>query len=171
MKSKLFIAIFATALLYVMPAGAASLTVSANATKVGSLYDYSYMFSLTGTGAGFNNIFLGSGDISPFNVAFQFDGASTTSWSWLGNDTPQNYLQFFSTASTLSPGDTLAVTFASALAPASTHFAIAVNSGTSAMSNEVTGVLAPTPAPEPMTCALAALGLIAAGFVRRRASK
>lgn len=128
---------------------AATLGVTATETPSGGLYDYSYTFSVTGTGSGFDNVFLGSDDLSPLNVQILLNGAATTDWSYLGNSTPENYLQFFSlSAAPLGIGNSLNVSFASAFTPGS-QFAIALNSGTDAASNEVTGVLAPTAAPEP----------------------
>ena len=172
MKMKLFASMCVMAVLSVMPSMAASLGVTASATHTGGLYDYSYVFTISGTGLSVDTLFLGSDDLSPLNVAFIFDGNTSTNWSWLGNDTPQNYLEFFSTnASTLSAGDTLDVTFASALAPASGHFAIGLNSGTSATSNEVTGVLAPTAVPEAATYSMLGLGLALVGLVRFRSRR
>ena len=158
MKIQSLLPLCLTALACFLPAGAATLNVAANATASGSLYSYSYNFSITGTGLSVDNLFLGSDDLSPLNVAFTFDGATTSNWSWLGNDTPQNYLQFFSSnGGTLAAGDTLSVTFLSAFAPGSSHFAEGLNSATGATSNVVTGVLAPTAAsavPEPGSFAM-----------------
>ena len=162
MKTKLFLSLCLTALAILPSATAATLNVAANATPSGSLYAYSYNFSLTGTGAGIDNLFLGSDDLSPLNVAFTLNGATTNNWSWLGNDTPQNYLQFFSlSGSTLSVGDSLRVTFTSAFAPASSRFAEGLNSSSGAATNVVTGVLAPTAVPEPASFVLFLLALAA----------
>jgi hypothetical protein len=144
-----------------------TLNVASSATPNGSLYNYSYTFSVTGTGGGFDNIFLGSDDLSPLNVQLSLNGAPTVDWSYLGNDTPQNYLQFFSLSSTpLAVGNNLLVTFSSILHPGNTHFAVALNSGTNTTSNQVTGVTAPTAVPEPgsaamlLTAGLAAMCLL-----------
>jgi len=131
-----------------------TLNVSAGDTLSGGLYNYSYIFSITGTGSGFDNIYLGGDDLSPLNMQLLLNGAATTDWSYLSNDTPQNYLQFYSQAGTpLGVGSNLAVSFSSSFKPATSHFAIGLNSGTSVSSNEVTGVLAPTAAPEPASAA------------------
>jgi len=154
MKTKLSVLSGLMALLCAMPAWSTTLAVSASATRVGSLYDYTYTFTVSG--GSIDNIYLGSDDLSPTSLLIKLDGTTTSNWSWLGNDTPQNYLQFFSTnGSTLGSTDTLGVTFASAFGPASSHFAVGLNSGTGATTNELTGVLAPTAAPEP-----ASLGLL-----------
>ena len=153
-----------------------TLGVTATAVPSGSLYDYSYTFSVTGAGGGFDNIFLGSDDISPLNVQLTLNGAPTSDWSYLGNDTPQTYLQFFSQSATmLAVGSDLGVTFASALNPVDDHFAIALNSITATVSNQVNGVLAPTagssiPEPASLTFVLLAgsLGLGAVFLTTRR---
>ncbi len=152
---------------------AGTLGVTATAVPSGSLYDYSYIFSVTGTGGGFDNIFLGSDDISPLNVQLTLNGAPTTDWSYLGNDTPQTYLQFFSQSATmLAVGSDLGVTFASALNPVDDHFAIALNSISATVSNQVNGVLAPTAAasvPEPASVIFVLLaGSLAAIFLATR---
>jgi hypothetical protein len=80
------------------------------------------------------------------------NGAPTADWSYLGNDTPENYLQFFSLSSTaLAAGGSLQVTFDSIFAPSGTEFAVALNSATSQVSNQVNNVTAPgaVPTPEP----------------------
>src|SRR5580704_1459773 len=79
----------------IVPGVSATLAVNATATPDGSLFDYSYQFSITGAGASVDNIFLGSNDLSPLNVVLKVNGNPTANWSWVGNDTPQNYLQFF----------------------------------------------------------------------------
>ena len=107
-------------ILSALPGVSATLAVTAAATPSGGLYDYSYEFSISGSGASVDNIFLGSNDLSPLDVVIQVDGAATADWSWLGNDTPENYLQFFDfNGTSLGNGDVLDVTFSSALAPAS----------------------------------------------------
>ena len=129
---------------------AATLAVAVNVTPAADLFNYSYQFSITGAGASVDNIFLGSDDLSPVNVALGVNGAPTTDWSWLGNDTPVNYLQFFDTNGTaLGAGDVLDVTFSSSLAPRNTQFAQGLNSVNSGTTNIVSGVVAPTAAPEP----------------------
>src|ERR1700733_29938 len=106
-------------ILSALPGVSATLAVTAAATPSGGLYDYSYEFSISGSGASVDNIFLGSNDLSPLDVVIQVDGAATADWSWLGNDTPENYLQFFDfNGTSLGNGDVLDVTFSSALAPA-----------------------------------------------------
>ena len=174
MKTKLMLFCL-TAITSVVPAFSATLAVTANTSSSGVLHSYAYNFSVTGAGLGFDNLFLGSDDLSPLNVAFTFDGATTTNWSWLGNDTPLSYLQFFSlNGSALSAGDTLGVTFTSAFTPASNHFAEGLNSSTSAVSNAVTGVLAPTAVPEPGSFPMLLVGILAgcaAAFAHQRSGR
>lgn len=149
-RQSIFAAILVT--LSALPGISATLAVTASATPAAGLYDYAYQFSITGTGAAVDNIFLGSNDLSPLNVVLKVDGSPTSDWSWLGNDTPQNYLQFFDTSGTsLGNGDVLDVTFVSQLAPGSTSFALGLDSSTGGSTNTVTGLLAPTSVatPEP----------------------
>jgi hypothetical protein len=167
LKELLFAGILA--LLGSLPGVSATLAVGVDVTPAAGLYNYSYQFSITGAGASVDTVFLGSNDLSPLNVALAVDGAPTANWSWLGNDTPQNYLEFFSTNGTsLGNGDVLDVTFSSQLAPANTKFAVGLNSVTSDTTNTVTSVVAPNAAavvPEPGSLLLvfsgAALFLIA----------
>jgi hypothetical protein len=149
LKELLFAGILA--LLGSLPGISATLAVGVNATPVAGLYNYAYQFSVTGAGASVDNIFLGSDDLSPLDVVLEVDGAPTADWSWLGNDTPQNYLQFFDTNGTsLGDGDVLSVTFTSQLAPANASFALGLDSSTGDTTNTVDGVIAPTAAtPEP----------------------
>ncbi len=141
-------------LFYGAAAFGGTLNVSASATSSAGLYSYSYTFNITGTGSGFDNIFLGSDDLSPLNLQMTLNGAGTSDWSYLGNDTPQNYLQFYSQSNTpLGIGSNLGVSFLSSFRPANSHFAIGLNSATNSQSNQVTGVLAPTAVPEPASAA------------------
>ena len=90
------------------------------------------------------------------------NGTATSDWSYLGNDTPENYLQFFSQSGTpLAVGSSLDVSFTSSFAPEPTQFSIASNSITGDASNEVLSVLAPTTAPEPAS----ATGIVLAAGV------
>lgn len=140
------------AALSAVPAICATLSVQATATPVGGLYNYSYQFSIGGSGASVDNIYLGSADLSPLNVVIDINGTPASAWSWLGNDTPQNYLQFFTLSGPpLGSGDVLDVTFSSVLGQGTTNFAVGLDSATGSATNTVTGVLAPsaTVAPEP----------------------
>ena len=149
MKTKLFLSI-SLAFVGVAACCADTLSVTGNETFSGGLYDYSYQFSLAGLGPGVDTLFLGSDDLSPLFLAISLNGTPASDWSWLGNDTPQNYLEFFSTdGSTLSSSDTLGVTFASELAPSVSHFAVGLDSSIGAVTNTVNDVLAPTAVPEP----------------------
>jgi hypothetical protein len=172
MKLTFITTVCLAALLQVLPAQAATLSASATATPDAGLYDYSYAFSVTGSGS-LDNVFLGSDDLSPLNVVIKFDGATTGDWSWLGNDTPSNYLQFFNIAGgSLAAGDTLDVTFTSAFGPASGQYAVGEDSVTSSVSNEVTGLLGPTSAPEPASLGLFLIAFGAGtGMVLRRRKK
>jgi hypothetical protein len=141
LKRLLFAGILA--LLGSLPGISATLAASVNVTPAAGLYNYSYQFSVTGAGASVDTVFLGSNDLSPLNVALGVDGASTANWSWLGNDTPQNYLEFFATNGTaLGAGDVLDVTFSSRLAPGN-EFAVALTSATGVATNTVTSVVGP----------------------------
>jgi hypothetical protein len=171
MKLTFLTTVCLAAFLQVMPATAATLSATASVTPDAGLYDYSYAFSVTGSGS-VDNVFLGSDDLSPLNIAIKFDGATTADWSWLGNDTPSNYLQFFNqNGGSLSAGDTLDVTFTSAFAPGSGEYAIGENSLNSATTNEVAGLLGPMPAtaPEPASFGLFLIAVSAAtGMLLRR---
>jgi hypothetical protein len=149
-----------------------TLNVTSSATPAaGGIYDYSYNFAVSGAGTGFDNIYLGSNDLSPLNLVIKLNSAATADWSYLGNDTPQNYLQFFSTSATpLTGGESLQVTFESIFAPSNTGFALALNSVTSDVSNQVNGVTAPStaPVPEPATVGLLlTASLMVAGRIKR----
>ncbi len=160
-------------ILSALPGISATLTVNATATPDAGLYDYSYQFSVTGAGANVDNIFLGSDDLSPLNVVLKVDGSPTTDWSWLGNDTPENYLQFFDTAATaLGNGDALDVTFSSALVPG-TGFALGLDSSTGDATNTVTGVTAPASVvtPEPGSLLLLIAGGALLPVARRYANR
>jgi hypothetical protein len=169
---KLFAGAVVLGLLSFVPACASSLVVAADAVKAGSVYNYTYLFSMAGTGLSVDNIFLGSDDLSPLNVSFTFDGATTTDWSWFSNVTPQDYLDFYNTAGgTLGPGDTLQVDFISFFPPESSHFAVAENGATGDVSNTVTSVLGPTApsaVPEPATAWILPVGLVAIAFAVTR---
>ena len=164
---------FATILaaLSVLPGRSATISVSASATPDGGMFDYVYQFSIAGAGANIDNIFLGSDDISPLNVVLEVNGQAAAGWSWLGNDTPQDYLQFFGLPGTaLGNGDVLDVTFSSPLVPQATHFAVGLDSATGSTTNRATALLAPSSAagvPEPGSLGLLA-GALAALLVRRR---
>ncbi len=107
--------------------------VSSGAVQAGAEYDYTYLVSISGTGLSVDNIFVGSDDLSPLNVAFKFNNAATADWSWFSDNTPENYIDFYNTAGgTLGSADTLKITFSSFLAPAASHFAVGENSSTSA---------------------------------------
>jgi hypothetical protein len=92
-KQWMFAAILAA--LSALPGVSATLSVSANVTPNAGLFNYAYQFTIADSGSNVDNIFLGSDDISPLNVVLKINGQPTSTWSWLGNDTPQNYLQFF----------------------------------------------------------------------------
>lgn len=143
-----------------LPALSATITVAATATPDAGLFDYSYSFAVSGTAASVDSVYLGSDDLSPLNLVIEVDGNPTSAWSWLGNDTPRNYLQFFDFGGTsLGSGDVLDVTFSSALAPAAAYFAEGFSSLTSNVTNIVDGVLGPaavTSSPEPASLFLLA---------------
>src|SRR5882724_1916731 len=169
MKTKLLALSIFVGLLPTVPMTAATLVAASGGAKVGSLYNYTYTFSISGSGLALDNIFLGSDDLSPLNLKFTFDGSPTTNWSWLGNDTPQNYLDFFNTAGgSLGSSDTLTVTFTSAFAPLASHFAVGLNSVTSTTSNTISGVTAPTAVPEPASVLTLLLGIGSAGLIALR---
>lgn len=151
------------AALSAVPGVSATLSVQATATPAGGLYNYSYLFSIGGSGASVDNIYLGSADLSPLNVVLDINSNPASAWSWLGNDTPQNYLQFFtSSGPALGSGDVLDVTFSSALPPGAANFAVGLDSATGSATNTVTGVLAPsaTVAPEPGSLVLILSGVM-----------
>jgi hypothetical protein len=160
-------------MLSALPGISATLTVQASVTPDAGLYDYTYRFSITGAGASVDNIFLGSNDLSPLNVVLKVDGNPAGNWSWLGNDIPQNYLQFFSTNGTgLGNGDFLGVTFSSQLAPQAAEFAVGLNGSTGDATNTATGVVGPAAiaAPEPGTLLLLLCGIALFAGARRYAT-
>jgi hypothetical protein len=150
----------------------ATLSVASTVTPVAGLYNYTYQFSITGQGASVDDIYLGSADLSPMNVVLDINGSPAAAWSWLGNDTPQDYLQFFtSSGPALGGGDVLDVTFSSVFAPGTAHFAVGLDSLTGA-TNTVTGVLAPGGAaavPEPGSLVLLFSGVVLIFVGRLRA--
>ena len=154
------------AILVATSAQAVSISVSATATPNGGFFDYAYSF-LVGEGTSttaVDNVFLGSDDLSPLNVSIMKNSRAAPEWLFLGNDSPDSYLQFFTSTDTLANGDRLAVSFASAVAPSSTQFVVGLESATGLTTNTVTGVLAPSviPAvPEPENIVLLAIGLVA----------
>lgn len=159
------------AALSAVPGISATLSVEATATPVAGLYNYSYQFSIAGSGASVENVYLGSNDLSPVNVVIDVNGSPAGAWSWLGNDTPQNYLQFFTLSGpALGSGDILDVTFSSTLAPETGNFAVGLDSSTGGATNTVTGVLAPSAAavPEPSSVVLVLSGILLVTFVAWR---
>ena len=168
MKMRLSITAILLAAVGSIPALSDTLSVTAMATPSGSLYDYSYQFSISGSGADVDNIFLGSNDLSPLDVVIDVNGAPTGDWSWLGNDTPENYLQFFNIAGGgLGNGDTLDVTFTSDLIPSAAEFAVGLASSTGDSTNTVNNVLGPyVPTPEPATLPLLISALSLFGLSR-----
>ena len=155
-------------------AGAQTFSVTAGVTPVNGLYNYDYLFSLTGlvsAGASVSNLYLTSGDLSPLGpFTFAKDGAAAPSWTFTSNDTPYNYLQFYSASDSLTNGDTMEVKFTSAYAPSATGSATGLDDSTGNFTNTVTGLAAPVP--EMNTAPLLALGALWLGFAayrRRRA--
>ncbi len=170
---KTIIAAAGAALALASAAGAQTMSVTANVTSGSGLYNYDYLFSLTGpAGAGTSvaNLYLTSDDLSPVGpFTFAKDGTGTSLWTYASNDTPYNYLQFFSTSDSLTNGDTLEVKFASAFAPSTANTATGLDDSTGRYTNTVTGVAAPVP--ETNTAPLLILGGLWLGFMayRRRA--
>lgn len=171
---KTIIAAALAALALTSAAGAQTLTATSTVTPAGAFYNYDYVFSLTGpAGAGTSaaNLYLTSGDLSPVGpFTFTKDGAATSNWTYTSNDTPYNYLQFFSTSDSLTNGGSLEVKFTSAFAPSATDSATGLDDSTGNYTNTVSGLAAPVP--EMSTAPLLALGGLWIGFAayrRRRA--
>ena len=155
-------------------AGAQTLKVTASVTPSSGLYNYDYLFSLTGpvsAGTSVSNLYLTSGDLSPLGpFTFAKDGAAAPSWTYTSNDTPYNYLQFYSASDSLTNGDTMEVKFTSAFAPSATGSATGLDDSTGNYTNTVSSLAAPVP--EMNTAPLLALGALWLGFAtyrRRRA--
>lgn len=154
-------------------AGAQTLTATSTVTPVGAFYNYDYVFSITGpAGTAVDNLFLSSDDLSPVGpFSYLKNGAATSDWSFASNDTPNNYLDFFSASDSLRNGDSLDVKFTSAYAPTPTGFANGYDTLNGRYTaNTVTGLAAPVP--EMSTAPLLALGGLWIGFAayrRRRA--
>lgn len=167
MKTLLKIAILFTFSL--ASASAATLTVNSTVTANAGFWHYMYSFttSTSGGGTGIDNIYLGSRDLSPLNVEISKNGGTANAWSWLGNDIPVNYLQFFTASDPLAAGDVLAVSFIS-LYPAHPSFAMALDSS----SGESVSVDADAPGavPEPSAMVLLASGLALVVLLRKRSS-
>ena len=163
----------AAALALASAAGAQTLSVTAKVSPVSGLYNYDYLFSLTGpvgAGASVSNLYLTSGDLSPLGpFTFTKDGAAAPSWTFASNDTPYSYLQFYSASDSLANGDTMEVKFTSAFAPSATGSATGLDDSTGNFTNTVTGLAAPVP--EMSTAPLLVLGALWLGFAayRRRA--
>lgn len=159
------------ALLAIVPASAVTLGVTANATPRAGLFDYTYSFAVSGSpSTAVDNVFLGSNDLSPLDVAFTKNGSPTAAWSWLGNDMPTNYLQFFSFSDALGNGDQLGVSFESAFAPVADQFAVGLDSSSGIATDRVDGLLGPgsVPAiPEPSVWVMMLVGLGAARYIAR----
>lgn len=159
------------ALLLTASAHAADLTLTATATPDGSLYDYDYQFHVSGAAA-IDNLYLGSDDLSPVSgVTFKKNGAPTSDWLWLGNDTPTNYLQFFSTTDSLGDGATLEVQFsspASLFRPTQDHFASGFDSGSRQSFTVAGSVVGPTAVPEPGVISLFGAALLGSSLLVRR---
>lgn len=172
MKTLLIAALAALAL--APAAGAQTLSVTASVTPASGFYNYDYLFSLAGpvgAGTSVSNLYLTSGDLSPLGpLMFAKDGAAAPSWTFASNDTPYNYLQFYSLSDSLLNGDTMEVKFTSAFAPAPTGSVTGLDDSTGNYTNTVAGIAAPVP--EMSTAPLLALGALWLGFVafrRRRA--
>jgi hypothetical protein len=169
MKLKQWIFVALLAALSALPGMSATLAVSVSVTPDAGLFDYAYHFTIAGAGASVDNIFLGSDDISPLNVVLEINGQPTGAWSWLGNDIPQNYVQFFDRSGpALGNSDILDVTFSSPLAGRATHFALGLDGATGGATNTVSALIAPSTAvPEPGSLLLLG-GALVLIFVGRR---
>ncbi len=165
MNFKSLTTLSAALLVSIFSSQAANLTATATVTPDNGNFDYSYQFTISGGNV--DNIFLGSNDLSPLNLTIQVDNSLATNWSWLGNDTPQNYLQFFSTDGSSLTDDVLGVTFTSPFAPGS-QFAVGEYSADSSTTNTITGLGGPTSIPEPANFGIFGLALLGTGFVLRR---
>ena len=79
-------------------AGAQTLTVTDSVNLNLGIYTYTYAFRVTGDAnsptPAVTDIFLGSDDLSPLNTIITRNNAPTSAWTFLGNSTPYNYLQF-----------------------------------------------------------------------------
>ncbi len=171
---KTILALAGAALALASAAGAQTLSVTNTVTQSSGLYNYDYVFSFTGpasAGTSVANLYLTTDDLSPVGpFTFAKDGATTTDWSFASNDTPYNYLQFFSATDSLTNGDSLEVKFASAFAPSINNSVTGFDGSTGNYTNTITGVSAPVP--EASTAPLLVLGGLGLGFAayrRRRA--
>ena len=156
----------ALALLVATSAHAVSISVTAAAMPNGGLFDYAYSF-LVGEGSSttaIDNVFLGSDDLSPLHVSITKNSRAAPEWLFLGNDSPADYLQFFTSTDALANGDRLGVSFASTVAPMNDQFVVGLDSATGLSTHTVDGVLAPSvisAVPEPENVVLLAIGLVA----------
>lgn len=159
------------------PARAADLSVTGSANPVGGLIGYDYTFSVTGSPndpAALDALFLTSDDLSPLNLTILKNGQAAPDWSWLGGDTPTNYLEFFSATDALHVGDTLEVTFTddpALFAPTDGHAAAGTDSRSGLTVFAAAPVVGPAATPEPGSLLVLAVGALplAALAIRRRA--
>ena len=176
---KTILATLAAALALASAVGAQTLNVSANVTLSSGLYNYDYLFSLTGPSTAapaVSILYLTSDDLSPLDVTFAKNGAATAAWSFVGDDSAGNNLDFFSSSDSLTNGDTLEVKFTDSdqlFRPLTspTNSATSADSSTNTYST-VSNIVAPAAVPETSTAPLLILGGLGIGFAayrRRRA--
>ncbi len=160
---KLFLLASFSGLLSVLPA-AASIVVDETASPSGAFWNYRYAVSEAGTSAAFTDIVLTSADLSPTDVAFNFDSGGAGSWTWF--DLSSTQLDFFNSGTgTLNSGDTLLITFTSDLGPGpQTMQAFNVSSGVSSNVVSSDGPAASAAVPEPASVVFLVLGLVVCGF-------
>ena len=157
-----------------------SLASAPTVTLTNGLYNYSYLFNVTGpAGTAITDIFLSADDLAPLNLTISKNNAPAPAWSLLSNDTPYSYLDFNSldasgnALDSLTSGDQLRISFSDSAAnfvPLTGHFAAAYDATSGGYSARVTGLVAPSAVPEPGVAPLLA-GLLAAGsglLLRRR---
>lgn len=157
-----------------------SLANAPTVTLANGLYNYTYLFNVTGpVGTAITDIFLSSDDLSPLNLTISKNNAPAPAWSLLSNNTPYNYLDFNSldangaALDSLKTGDQLEISFsdsAASFVPLTSHFAAAYDSNSTGFTPSVTGLVGPSAVPEPGVASLLA-GILVAGsslLLRRR---
>lgn len=164
-------------------ARATDLTVTGTATPGTDVYNYDYVFHVDGGGTStgilgsvaIDNLYLDSDDLSPVSgITFLKNSAPTQDWLWLGNDTPTNYLQFFSFTDSLGVNDTLEAQFsspASLFVPTGGHFTAGFDTANNQPYVVVNTVVAPTAVPEPGVLPLLGGMLIAGSLLLRRRAR
>ena len=140
----------------------AGLIANENTTQSGGFWNYSYTLGETGVSVPYTDILLSTADLSPTNVAINFNGGGAGSWTWV--DFSASQLDFFNSGTgSLNLGDSLVISFRSFLPPGP-QTVQGFNINTSAVSN-IVNTSGPSTIPEPGTLGVLAFGIGALALV------